>query len=166
MWNWALYYFNPPKNIILNRIEGTISYPKEFFYKTQTTVPFSEVEFCQERDEHSTHTEDYSEHTRNEYLYIRHPKTNTTLPLLSVEIGNPDTTQSNLDELCELRSFYVWYMDKNRPLPPGTAFDPYRKKDFDRRRSEGFKSPLYKSGINTPEQNSYQTKVKNNYKNT
>ena len=48
-------------------------------------------------------------------------------------------------------SFYVWYMDKNRPLPPGTAFDPYRQKDFERRKNEGFPRPLYPSNIPTPE---------------
>ncbi len=48
-------------------------------------------------------------------------------------------------------SFYVWYMDKNRPLPPGTAFDPYRQADFERRKAEGFPKPLYKSFIPTPE---------------
>lgn len=25
--------------------------------------------------------------------------------------------------------FYVWYMDRNRPLPWGTAFNPYRERD-------------------------------------
>ena len=48
-------------------------------------------------------------------------------------------------------SFTVWYMDKNRPLPPGTAFDAYREKDFERRKAEGFPKPLYKSTIPTPE---------------
>ncbi len=48
-------------------------------------------------------------------------------------------------------SFYVWYMDKNRPLPPGTAFDPYRQEDFERRKAEGFPKPLYRSHISTPE---------------
>ena len=47
--------------------------------------------------------------------------------------------------------FVVWYMDKNRPLPPGTAFDPYREADFQRRKAEGFPKPLYKSYIPTPE---------------
>ena len=46
-------------------------------------------------------------------------------------------------------SFIVWYMDKNRPLPPGEAFDPYREKDFHRRKAEGFPPPLYKSNIST-----------------
>lgn len=46
----------------------------------------------------------------------------------------------------------VWYMDKNRPLPPGTDFDAYREKDFERRKAEGFPPPLYYStGILTPE---------------
>ena len=42
-------------------------------------------------------------------------------------------------------------MDKNRPLPPGTAFDPYREADFERRKAEGFPKPLYGSIIETPE---------------
>lgn len=51
-------------------------------------------------------------------------------------------------------SFYVWYMDKNRPLPPGDAFDAYRQQDFERRKAEGFPPPLYKSLVPTPEQQS------------
>ena len=48
-------------------------------------------------------------------------------------------------------SFTVWYMDKNRPLPPGDAFDAYRERDFERRKAEGFPKPLYPSKIKTPE---------------
>ena len=48
-------------------------------------------------------------------------------------------------------NFLVWYMDKNRPLPPGTAFDPYREQDFERRKKLGFPRPLYPSNIPTPE---------------
>ncbi len=58
----------------------------------------------------------------------------------------------------EYWSFMVWYMDKNRPLPPGTAFDPYREKDFERRKAEGFRKPLYKSKIPTPEATPEQQK--------
>ena len=47
--------------------------------------------------------------------------------------------------------FTVWYMDKNRPLPPGTAFDQHRQKDYERRKAEGFPKPLYPSAIPTPE---------------
>ncbi len=48
-------------------------------------------------------------------------------------------------------NFLVWYMDKNCPLPPGTAFDPYRQRDFERRKAEGFPKPLFPSNIPTPE---------------
>ncbi|MFC5047196.1 hypothetical protein ACFSTE_12080 [Aquimarina hainanensis] len=48
-------------------------------------------------------------------------------------------------------SFMVWYMDKNRPLPPGDAFDPYRQRDYERRKAAGFPKPLYPSEISTPE---------------
>ncbi len=55
-------------------------------------------------------------------------------------------------------NFTIWYMDKNRPLPPGTAFDPYREKDFERRKSEGFPKPLYPSNITTNEATREQQK--------
>ena len=42
-------------------------------------------------------------------------------------------------------------MDKNRPLPPGEAFDAYREQDFERRKAEGFPKPLYPSNVPTPE---------------
>jgi hypothetical protein len=32
--------------------------------------------------------------------------------------------------------FFCWYMDKNRPLPPGEVFDPYRERDKARRLNE------------------------------
>jgi len=54
-------------------------------------------------------------------------------------------------ELEKYWSFTVWYMDKNRPLPPGSAFDAFREKDFERRKAEGFPKPLYPSNIETPE---------------
>src|SRR5690554_660781 len=38
-------------------------------------------------------------------------------------------------------SFLTWCMDKNRPLPPGKPFDPFREKDFQRRKREKFPPP-------------------------
>ncbi|MCD7931019.1 MAG: hypothetical protein LUH15_06470 [Tannerellaceae bacterium] len=38
----------------------------------------------------------------------------------------------------EIFSYLVWYMDKNRPLPPGSALDPYRKKNYKRRKKKDF----------------------------
>ena len=40
-------------------------------------------------------------------------------------------------------AFYVWYMDRNRPLPPGNVFDKYRKADAARLRQEGYPKPKY-----------------------
>ncbi|MRT94880.1 hypothetical protein [Ancylomarina sp. 16SWW S1-10-2] len=48
-------------------------------------------------------------------------------------------------------SYWVWYMDRNRPLPPGVGLDEFRAADFERRKAEGFPAPLYKSRIETPE---------------
>lgn len=44
-------------------------------------------------------------------------------------------------------SFYVQYMDKNRPLPLGDVFDAYREKDFERRKKEGYKAPKYSTTL-------------------
>ncbi len=57
-------------------------------------------------------------------------------------------------------AFMVWYMDKNRPLPPGDAFDPYRQEDFERRKAEGFPPPLYPTRflVDTPEATEEQQK--------
>lgn len=60
-------------------------------------------------------------------------------------------------------SFYVWYMDKNRPLPPGTAFDAYRDEDFERRKNEGFPPPLFKSLVPTPEATPAQQLVRETF---
>ena len=56
--------------------------------------------------------------------------------------------------------FYVWYMDKNRPLPPGSAFDEFREADFERRKTEGFPPPLFKSAMPTPEATAEQQLVR------
>ena len=63
-------------------------------------------------------------------------------------------------EPIESWSFYVWYMDKNRPLPTGSAFDEFREQDFERRKAEGFPPPLFKSRIPTPEATAEQQLVR------
>ena len=49
------------------------------------------------------------------------------------------------------RDNLVWYLDKNRPLPKGKLYDPYRQVDYERRKKEGFKKPLFKLKFSTPE---------------
>ncbi len=48
-------------------------------------------------------------------------------------------------------SFYTWYMDQNRPLPPGKMFDHCRENEFNIRRQKGFPLPMYYSLVHTPE---------------
>ncbi|NDV67246.1 hypothetical protein D0T60_18685, partial [Bacteroides sp. 224] len=57
----------------------------------------------------------------------------------------------SLGHVYEITSLCVWFMDKNRPLPPGSVFDPYREADYLRRKEMGFPMPLYHSAIETPE---------------
>lgn len=47
-------------------------------------------------------------------------------------------------------SFILWFMDRNRQLPPSKRLDPYRVKDFLRREAEGFPPPLRRTNIKIP----------------
>lgn len=162
LWDLALNYLNPTKEIVLDRLNGTITYPKTFFYKTPNTVLFSEVLFFEKLDRLDGRYNTNPTMTRYKFLYLKHPNNKKKLSLSTVNIynhknGSPDRI------LYQEMSFFIWYMDKNRPLPPGTAFDSYRKNDFDRRRNEGFLAPLYPSTVKTKEANSYQEKVKSDF---
>ena len=117
------------KKLIMDRMQGLFSYPN-YWSNTPATVYFKEV-----------------------ILILAH-KGKISVPTLVAPYTNVKfggfilSVTGVMDRL----SFYVWYMDKNRPLPPGDAFDPYRQKDFERRRAEGFPPPLYYScGIPTLE---------------
>ncbi|MDR2951142.1 MAG: hypothetical protein LBV71_18295 [Prevotella sp.] len=54
---------------------------------------------------------------------------------------------TNISEVNMFLSLFTHYMDRNRPLPEGTAFDQYRQEDYERRKSEGFPKPLFRSVI-------------------
>ncbi|MCR1026411.1 hypothetical protein [Cellulophaga baltica] len=159
LWEVAFNYLNPVQEIVLDRLNGTITYPKRFFYKTPHTVLFSEVQFFEKLDRFESTD---SDRDRSQFLYLKHPSNKKKLNLATINIYDRKNDPFG-SRLNEVMSFYIWYMDKNRPLPPGTAFDPYRKNDFDRRRDEGFLAPLYPSSIKTSEANSYQAKVKSDY---
>ena len=122
----------PKQEAILNRIDGLITFDG-FLWQDNITMPFSEVEFC-----YSTGGEDLQGAFQ---LQIMRPNKWVTfaIPIFSGK------------DCYEGMSFITWYMDKNRPLPPGELFDPYREADFQRRKAEGFPKPLYPSNIPTPE---------------
>ncbi|MFT7899372.1 hypothetical protein VBY74_05240 [Tenacibaculum ascidiaceicola] len=144
LFHLAVYYYNPHKELVLDRINGTISYPRLFFSKKQETVPFRLVTVYKSLDTGGDFTPmGYS-------LVLRDRKQDFAWTLAH---NNPE----------RFWSFMVWYMDKNRPLPLGEVFDPYRQADFDRRLKEGFPKPLYPSFVptdeHTPEQQAMRRRM-------
>ena len=118
-------YTHPSKKIILDRLNGIITFPNVFYGKP-ITIPFDKV--------------------------LAALKLNGMGAPVSLGFYHHKILATNIDLDYSPKSswsFIVWYMDKNRPLPPGEAFDPYREKDFHRRKAEGFLPPLYKSNIPT-----------------
>ena len=122
--------FAPYKELILNREEGTISMPCAF-KKENLVISFEEGDGIVKFTAGGGATPDV-------YLVFLHK-------------NRKKGGHLSHSDIYAFWEFVVWYMDKNRPLPPGTAFDPYREADFQRRKAEGFPKPLYKSYIPTPE---------------
>ena len=126
----AFPLFAPYKELILNREEGTISMPRAF-KKENLVISFEEGDGIVKFTAGGGAAPDvylvFFSKNRKKGGHLSH------------------------SDIYAFWEFVVWYMDKNRPLPPGTAFDPYREADFQRRKAEGFPKPLYKSYIPTPE---------------
>ena len=130
---FIIYGFTmPKKEHILNRKDGLITMTGMLWQKN-ITMQFDNTEFA-----YSTGGENGVGAFRLEV--IRPNKIQTFDPFSFVG-----------SDCYESMSFITWYMDKNRPLPPGEVFDEFRLKDFERRKAAGFPSPLYPSMIDTPE---------------
>ena len=134
LFNLLIYLFTGRKYLILDRENSKLTYPQYYFKKKPITIDFNK--------------------TRAVISYASNGSTIGTK--LSIENRLPGSLLNGkwlLSKASEIEywSFMVWYMDKNRPLPPGTAFDAYRKEDFERRKAEGFPKPLYPSHIKTLE---------------
>ncbi|MBA6313680.1 hypothetical protein [Cellulophaga baltica] len=127
-----IHIMAPVKEIVLDRLNGKITYPKTFIDKEHRTIEFDSLHVYRTL----TTSGDFA--ITGEKIFIKDRKFNYTWTLKT-------------NECLEYWSFMVWYMDKNRPLPPGSAFDPYRENDYLRRKEEGFPKPLYPSGVTTPE---------------
>ncbi|WP_047790712.1 hypothetical protein [Tenacibaculum mesophilum] len=123
------------KELVLDRLNGTVSYPDSFYGKP-LQGKFSELKAV------ISISGDIDGAPGDEKLKF----VNTFRPR-KIDI----LRTISYDDPYQEWSLFVWYMDKNRPLPPGTAFDPYRQQDFERRKALGFPKPLYPSNIPTPE---------------
>ena len=134
--SFLYYYKNSKKLLVLDRLNGMVTYPG-FLFSKPCSVPFNEL---------LASVASFANAGASLVFYHYNGITGTSI---SAEDYKPSGNWS----------FIVWYMDKNRPLPPGEAFDPYRKKDFQRRKSEGFPPPLYPSYIDTPEDSESQKEL-------
>jgi len=135
----------PQKERILNRKEGTITFTGLLWCRN-ITMRFKDVKFSFNNSGGTNFVGGYMLEARRPYRIL--------CPGAAMHIyGNC------YDDL----SFITWYMDLNRPLPPGEAFDPYRDKDFKRRKAEGFPKPLYPSEIATPEATEKQQAEREKY---
>ena len=134
--SFLYYYKNSKKLLVLDRLNGMVTYPG-FLFSKPCSVPFDEL---------LASVASFANAGASLVFYHYNGITGTSI---SAEDYKPSGNWS----------FIVWYMDKNRPLPPGEAFDPYRKKDFQRRKAEGFPPPLYPSYIDTPEDSESQKEL-------
>ncbi len=122
----------PKKEHILNRRDGLITMTG-FLWQPNITMDFNKAEFA------------YSTGGENAVgafmLEVIRPNKWQTFDLFTMSGG----------DCYEDMSFIVWYMDRNRPLPPNEEFDAFRQADYERRKAAGFPKPLYPSRISTPE---------------
>jgi hypothetical protein len=126
----ALYGFrNYKKVFIFNRKEGTLTYPETLWFRSKT-IPFGDACFIRCR---------------------LGPYGGERFHLAIVHADGLFKSIISWDKPEKYFSLFVWYMDKNRPLPPGSAFDPYRQQDYERRKAAEFPKPLYEARIPTPD---------------
>ncbi len=155
------YFFSSKKNIVLDRLNGKITLPATFYYKSRT-LKFNHVEAIIKK---MGVPDDYGGGDTVLKLYIT-DKYETFRCLVKSLDTNKHISIKSIPEENDIEAFWVfmvWYMDKNRPLPPGTAFDQYRQRDFERRKAEGFPKPLSISYIKTPEATPKQQKEREKY---
>ena len=139
---WLFSFLKPTKRLLLDRVTGKMSYPSYGFAK-HITITFTRATV-------------YSNISAGPDGMIMGTTLQARNPYQSdISRGTYDLAPADPEEWW---SYFVWYMDKNRPLPPGKDFDPYREKDFERRKAEGFRKPLYPSNIPTPEATPEQQK--------
>lgn len=124
--------FAPTKKLVLDRMNGTVEIPGALFDKS-VIVPFTDlkvVEAWQGR---------VGPHAF--FVGVIPPNKKWWQIFRGTQVLMGGTSMYGT------WSFILWYMDRNRTLPPGTAFDDYRKKDDERLKQEGNPEPLFPSKI-------------------
>ncbi len=138
---FVYYYFTmPAKETIYNREDGLVTFPG-FMWHKNITMSIHDVEFA------------FSQPSAQ------------GIGAYQLRIVRPDKMFTQTfgwfsGNCYEDLSYILWFMDKNRPLPPGDAFDEFRGRDFERRKAAGFPKPMFPSRFPTPEANTEQQKVR------
>lgn len=134
VWIIMLYYiafhiYRAKRKITFHRLTGMVEVPKPLFWGWNgATIMFP---FTDQRVK-------YLYHGASIY-YISYPGHKGAILLTAGRI-----------EIRKEYAFILWYMDRNRQLPPGKRLNPYRVKDFLRREAEGFPKPLRYASIKIP----------------
>ena len=112
-----VYPFKRPKErlLIWNRENGTVTLPPRFWGEHEV-VPFKDLKVKK---------------IRNIGSFVQFH----VLAAFRPSDGQP-IEFGLLGDNAKDWAFFCWYMDKNRPLPPGEVFDPYRERDEERRKWE------------------------------
>ncbi len=149
-----IYFRIDNKKLILDRMKGMVTLPGPFFLKGET-IDFRQLEaFKKLRG--IPDGNGVGKIVMNLYLKAKYGNFKHKLEVIYTDIPVTQYKYLNTSDIESYWNFIVWYMDKNRPLPPGTAFDKYRQRDFERRKAEGFPLPLYESVITISEFNDVQ----------
>lgn len=125
-----------------NRMNGAVTYVNDRKKNKVRTILFTDCQF-----------EIYSVRNRKDSTFYRYyavlDRQADSHPVVNFLFERAGLVQETMDDIIEFHSFLQWYMDKNRPLPPGKIFDLYREKDFECRKKEGFQLPLCASLVDT-----------------
>ena len=128
--NILFYLTGPEKTIVYHRLEGAITLPNSLWGKPRT-IPFIKLEAV------LSHVGRIQ--APGLILAARFPRKywwDRFKPSVHLGFGA---------DPYRAWAFIIWYMDKNRPLPPGKIFDPYRSTDDKRRAGENYPAPLFPS---------------------
>lgn len=121
-----LYAFKgPEKRLVFNREMQTVEIPNMFWGKP-FLIPFKELEVVLGYG---------GIYSSGIYLAIRPPAKRIINPAIHINIG--------LASAWECWAFWLWYMDKNRPLPPSESLDKYRDSEIKRLKEDDFPEPLF-----------------------
>ncbi len=131
-------FFCPSYIYIYNRLDGTVTLPL-MWGMGSWTIPYKKLIYIK-----------VMSRLGDTSLGVVHPK--------------PWTINRGRGTVEREISMYTWFMDKNRPLPPGSAYDKFRELDYQRRKAEGFQEPLYPSDFEITEETKEQEKEKREFK--